>query len=86
VLIGLRFPLLLMALAGAWHGRRRPEILLTLAPVLVLSAVHVAFFSVARFAYVVMPLVIVLAAVWLVPALHEQCDRRTRPRDSEQGL
>jgi hypothetical protein len=86
MLIGLRFPLLLMALAGAWHGRRRPEILLTLAPVLVLSAVHVAFFSVARFAYVVMPLVIVLAAVWLVPALHEHCGRRTRPRDSERGL
>lgn len=69
LLIGLRFPLLLLALAGAWRERRRPEVLLTLLPVLVVTGVHVAFFSVARFAYVVMPLVIALAAVAVAPRL-----------------
>jgi ABC-type uncharacterized transport system permease subunit len=62
LLIGLRFPLLLLALFGLSARRRQREAWLLALPPAVVTAVHTAFFSTPRFAFAVMPLVVVLAA------------------------
>ena len=67
LLIGLRFPLLLLAAFGFARHRSRLEYQLLAVPIGVLTAVHFAFFSAARFSYVVMPLVISMAIVALFP-------------------
>jgi hypothetical protein len=67
LLIGLRFPLLLLAALGFARHRSQLEYQLLAVPIGVLTAVHFAFFSAARFSYVVMPLVISMAMVALFP-------------------
>lgn len=44
-IIGLRFPLLLVALCGLWIGRRRAETWMVAAPLVTVTALHIAFFS-----------------------------------------
>jgi hypothetical protein len=64
LVIGLRFPLLILALAGLWMGRRRLECWIVAAPLIGLTAVHIAFFSAApRFTIPMEPAAIVLAAL-----------------------
>lgn len=62
--VGLRFPLLVLALAGLWIGRRDLESWIVAAPLIGLTAAHVAFFSASpRFTIPMEPAAIVLAAV-----------------------
>lgn len=64
LVIGLRFPLLVLALAGVWIGRRKAETWMVAAPLVALTAVHIAFFSASpRFTVPMEPAAIVLAAV-----------------------
>jgi len=64
LVIGLRFPLLVLALAGLWMNRRRLEIWMVAAPLIGLTAVHVAFFSGSpRFTVPMEPAAIILAAL-----------------------
>jgi hypothetical protein len=64
LVIGLRFPLLVVALAGLWIGRRKAETWMVAAPLVALTAVHIAFFSASpRFTVPMEPAAIVLAAV-----------------------
>jgi len=65
LLIGLRFPLLLLATFSFARHRSQLEYQLLAVPIGVVTAVHFAFFSSARFSYVVMPLVISMAMVAL---------------------
>ena len=65
LLLGLRFPLLLLGALAAVSGRRRFEFQLLAIPVVTITLVHVAFFSTPRFAFVVMPLVVAAAATEL---------------------
>jgi ABC-type uncharacterized transport system permease subunit len=51
-----------LALFGLRARRRQPEAWLLALPPAVVTAVHTAFFSTPRFAFAVMPLVVVLAA------------------------
>jgi hypothetical protein len=60
-LIGLRFPLVALAAIAAWHYRRRWEVLALGVPVLLLTAIHTAFFANARFSHPVEPVLVVLA-------------------------
>jgi hypothetical protein len=64
LIIGLRFPLLILALAGLWSRRRDLESWMIAAPLIGLTAVHVAFFSGSpRFTIPMEPAAIILAAV-----------------------
>ena len=63
LLLGMRFPLLVLALVAVARGFRRWEVALLAIPLAVNSAIHVAFYSHPRYAYVTEPLVIVLAAL-----------------------
>ena len=64
-LIGVRFPLLLVALLGVWLNRRSPATILIGLPIMLITVVHVVFFSSPRFTYTVEPLVIILAMAGL---------------------
>jgi hypothetical protein len=62
LLIGMRFPLFAIATLGiVIHRTSRPHLLLAV-PILVVTLIHTAFFSTARFSYPVEPLVLILAA------------------------
>ena len=64
LIIGLRFPLLILALGGLWIGRRHLETRMVAAPLVALTAVHIAFFSGSpRFTIPMEPAAIILAAV-----------------------
>jgi len=64
LVIGLRFPLLILALAGLRMSSRRLESWMVAAPLVALTAVHVAFFSGSpRFTIPMEPAAIILAAV-----------------------
>ncbi|WP_428675278.1 hypothetical protein [Reyranella sp.] len=64
LVIGLRFPLLMLALGGLWIGRRHLETWMIAAPLIGLTAVHIAFFSASpRFTIPMEPTAIVLAAL-----------------------
>jgi hypothetical protein len=64
LVIGLRFPLLVLALVGLWIGRHRAETWMVAAPLVALTAIHIAFFSASpRFTVPMEPAAIVLAAV-----------------------
>ena len=60
-LIGLRFPLFLFAVAGAWVGRHDWRVWACFIPIAAITLVHTAFFSTSRFTYTVEPLAMVLA-------------------------
>jgi hypothetical protein len=64
LIIGLRFPLLILALTGFWKSRRDLESWMVAAPLIGLTAVHIAFFSASpRFTVPMEPAAIILAAV-----------------------
>jgi hypothetical protein len=63
LIISLRFPLLLMALAGLWNRRDSVVSWIIASPVLVVTAVHAAFYSAqTRFTYPAEPFAIILAS------------------------
>ncbi len=63
--IGLRFPLLLMGGIGAYKYRRVFHAWILFTPVIVITLVHIAFFSYPRYTVPLEPLLIVLAAATL---------------------
>lgn len=64
-LIGLRFVLLLLALGAAWRLRRRQTAYLFM-PLLGIAALHVVFFSEPRFLAPAEPMLMLLAAAFLL--------------------
>ena len=72
LLIGLRFPLFLLALWGGWNRRREFAAWALLAPILLITAVHTMTFATSRFSYPVEPLAIALAAVALFDWRHKR--------------
>ncbi len=66
LLIGLRFPLFVLALIELVRRRGSAPHWLPALPVIVITAVHTAFFSTSRFSYTVEPLALVLAGLLLV--------------------
>lgn len=64
--IGLRFPMLLLALVAFWPNRRRIEVCALVLPAVVLTVIHTAFFANARFSYPAEPLLAMLAVVGAV--------------------
>lgn len=65
LLIGIRLALLLLAAGGLVRHHRRLEAWMLAAPLLAITAIHVAFFATPRFTYVVEPFAFVLAAWWV---------------------
>lgn len=61
LLIGIRFPFLLLALAALWFYRNSSAVVVIGMPILLVTMIHVAFFSSPRFTYVVEPFLIILA-------------------------
>jgi hypothetical protein len=76
LLIGLRFPLLLLGLVGLVLHCREPVAWLLVAPAIVVTAVHLPFFSEPRFTFVAEPGLIVLAVLALAAAV--RCAQRSR--------
>jgi hypothetical protein len=77
LVIGFRFPLLLLALVGLWNRRTIVESWIIAAPVLVVTAIHTAFFSgQPRYTCPVEPLVMILASAGVAALV----SRRTRIR------
>jgi hypothetical protein len=63
LVIGLRFAVALLALAGLWRRRRQITSWIIASPVVVVTAIHVVFFAgQTRFTLPVEPLVMILAA------------------------
>lgn len=92
LIVGLRFPLLVLALIGLWSRRRDLECWMVAAPLIGLTAVHVAFFSASpRFTIPMEPSAIVLAAIavqrLLGPALTSAAvapSSRAKPRSGRR--
>lgn len=63
LLIGVRFPLLLLAIAAIWVRPKDPFLILFTIPIVLITLVHMAFFSSARFIYPIEPLLIILSTV-----------------------
>jgi hypothetical protein len=75
LVIGLRFPLLVLALAGLCLGRRRIETWMVAAPLIAGTAIHIAFFSASpRFTVPMEPSAIVLGALAVPPPRHAAGD------------
>lgn len=72
------YPLALMALAGAFLLRRRPELLLLLAPVAMVTLTAVAFYGLPRFRYAAEVPIVVLAAVAVAAVADRLRGRRVR--------
>jgi hypothetical protein len=68
LLIGLRFGLLLLALAAAWRIRNRWTLLLLL-PLIGIATLHCIFFSEPRFLVPVEPFLMILAAAFCAPLI-----------------
>lgn len=62
-LLGLRFPVFLLAIYAAWRFRKNSNVMVCAIPVSVLTAVHAMFFSISRFTCTVEPLVLILAVL-----------------------
>ena len=65
LLLGLRLPLLLLALLALVRHRRRLEVLLLATPCISVTAVHVALFATPRFSYPAEPALLALASLSL---------------------
>jgi len=63
LLLGLRFPVFLLAIYAVWHYRNNSNVMLCAIPIGVLTAVHAMFFSISRFTCTVEPLVLILAVL-----------------------
>jgi hypothetical protein len=85
LVIGLRFPLLLLALLGLWTRRRDFASWIVASPVLLVTAIHIMFFAgQPRFTLPVEPLAMILAAAGiaeLVQRLAGMPDRGQRTSD-----
>lgn len=85
VVIGLRFPLLLLALLGLWSRRRDFASWIVASPVLLVTAIHIMFFAgQPRFTLPVEPLAMILAAAGiaaLVRRFDGMLDRGQRTSD-----
>lgn len=75
LLIGLRFPVLLLAMWGLFRKRNNYNYWLVAAPAIVATLVHMMFFSLHRHSVPVEPLAIVLASIGLVELLSIIRDR-----------
>lgn len=62
VLIGIRLPLLILGVVGFYNARRLFRAWAIFLPVVMLTLIHVAFYSFPRYTFVVEPLLIVLVA------------------------
>lgn len=65
ILIGARFPVFALAIAGLFIGWRNDIVTACGIPIILITLVHTAFFSTPRFSYPVEPLAILLAAFCL---------------------
>lgn len=63
LLIGVRFPLLMLVIAAIWMRPKDPFLILFTIPIVLITLVHMAFFSTPRFIYPIEPLLIILAIV-----------------------
>lgn len=63
--MGLRFPVLLAALAGLWRFRAVAAVRLLAVPLLVITAVHTVFFATPRFTLPVEPMLFTLALLYV---------------------
>jgi hypothetical protein len=63
ILIGLRCPLLLLAIIGFVRIRKKYGAWICAGPIVFITIIHVLLFSEARYTYVVEPLVIVLSSI-----------------------
>jgi len=70
LLIGLRFPFVLLGLVGWWHLRSRQAKWATAIPIVTITLVHVALFSLARFSQPAEPQVLLLAVGGFVRITH----------------
>lgn len=77
LMIGMRFPLVLLALVEVWRRRESAHHWLMVVPIFALAVVHVAFFSTPRFSYCAEPFAIVLCAI-LVAHIYRQCVYKLR--------
>jgi hypothetical protein len=68
LLVGIRFPLVVLAAIGVIRNRRRVEFRMVAVPIIAITLVHTAFFSAARFAWVLEPLLIATAAATVADA------------------
>lgn len=60
-IIGMRFPAFLLALVALWLNRNNPAVIIIGTPILLITLIHVAFFSTPRFTYTIEPFLIILA-------------------------
>lgn len=81
LLLGLRLPLLVLALLAVVAHRQRLEVWLLAAPAAALSAVHVATFATPRFTVVAEPALLALAAL----SLWDRCDPGRRADRESSG-
>ncbi|MEK7407654.1 MAG: hypothetical protein AAB225_21460, partial [Acidobacteriota bacterium] len=65
LLIGLRFPLLCLAVLAALRFVRSLEEAALVLPALVLTVVHVVLYATPRYTYAAEPALVVLASIWL---------------------
>lgn len=76
VLIGLRFLIIVPAVVTFVRHIREERVWIMATPILVITAVHIAFFSTPRFTYVVEPFVIILATWFAVDLWHNRYGTR----------
>lgn len=69
IIIGLRFPALLFAVAAVWIRRSRVEIWCVAMPILVITMTHVMFFSTPRFTFPIEPALLILATLGVTDVL-----------------
>lgn len=72
LLIGLRFPLFLLALWAGWTRRREYAAWALLAPILLITVVHTMTFATSRFSYPVEPLAVALAVTAIFDWRHKR--------------
>ena len=65
ILIALHFPALLLAAAAMWKRRNSLKVWLLASPILMITAVHMMFYSVPRYTFPAEPGLIVLATIGL---------------------
>jgi hypothetical protein len=75
LIIGLRFPLVLLALVGVWARRQDASTWILASPILTVTAIHAAFYSAEpRYTHPVEPLAIVLASIGLTALIRHKAN------------
>lgn len=77
--IGVRFPMIVLALVAFWPNRRRIEVWALVLPAVALTVIHTAFFANARFSFPAEPLLAVLAVAGAVAIWRHGVQPRNRP-------